>query len=114
MTKNFTREEFACNCGCGLDTINVRLVDHLQTLRDRIGRPIIVNSGIRCFRHNRDVGGKATSLHLLGKAADIRVPGMPVAALVGHVAFVPTFKGIGIYKTFVHVDIRHQRASWRG
>jgi uncharacterized protein YcbK (DUF882 family) len=114
MTKNFKRSEFACKC-CGLDTIDAELVNQLQILRDRIGRPIHVNSGIRCEAHNREVGGKPNSQHLLGKAADIRVAGMRTRELVSHVVEMPAFRGVGTYGTFVHVDIREGRkASWRG
>lgn len=49
-----------------------KLVDKiLDPLREAYGKPIKVNSGYRCPRLNRAVGGSATSQHVLGQAADI-------------------------------------------
>ena len=48
------------------------LVDNvLQPLRDIYGRPIVVNSGYRCPKLNKAVGGSKTSQHTKGQAADI-------------------------------------------
>ena len=50
----------------------------LDPLREAWGAPIIVNSGYRCFRLNRAVGGAPASQHAIGQAADIRtVSGAP-------------------------------------
>lgn len=43
----------------------------LEPLRDRFGLPIMVNSGYRCLRLNRAVGGADGSQHTKGQAADI-------------------------------------------
>lgn len=43
----------------------------LDPLREWYGKPIYVNSGYRCPQLNRMVGGKPTSQHLTGEAADI-------------------------------------------
>ena len=45
----------------------------LDPIRTKWGKPIKVNSGYRCSRLNRMVGGASTSQHLLGEAADITV-----------------------------------------
>lgn len=48
------------------------LVDNvLDPLREKFGRPIIINSGFRCPALNKAVGGAATSQHAKGEAADI-------------------------------------------
>lgn len=44
----------------------------LQAIRDAWGKPIKVNSGYRCPRLNKAVGGSATSVHMRGWAADIK------------------------------------------
>lgn len=51
----------------------------LQPLRDKLGKPIIINSGYRCKQLNSHpkIKGAANSNHLYGFAADIRVSGMP-------------------------------------
>lgn len=46
----------------------------LEPLREHVGGPVRLSSGYRCPALNRAVGGKATSQHLTGEAADIRVP----------------------------------------
>ncbi|MBQ4358008.1 MAG: peptidase M15 [Paludibacteraceae bacterium] len=48
------------------------LVDKvLESLREVDGKPIRVNSGYRCPKLNKAVGGSATSQHMTGQAADI-------------------------------------------
>ena len=44
----------------------------LDPLREAWGRPIVVNSGYRCPKLNRAVGGVARAQHTKGEAADIR------------------------------------------
>jgi len=51
----------------------VALVDNvLDPLRKLFGEPIIVNSGFRCTKLNKLVGGAKNSQHTKGMAADIR------------------------------------------
>ena len=45
----------------------------LDPIRTKWGKPIKVNSGYRCSKLNRMVGGVSTSQHVLGEAADITV-----------------------------------------
>lgn len=48
------------------------LVEHvLDPAREKIGKPITVNSGYRCLELNKSVGGAPTSQHTKGEAADI-------------------------------------------
>ena len=44
--------------------------DVLDPVREKLGRPIVVNSGFRCPVHNRMVGGATGSQHVKGEAAD--------------------------------------------
>lgn len=44
----------------------------LDPLREAYGAPIIVDSGYRCPKLNKSVGGSSTSQHKTGEAADIR------------------------------------------
>lgn len=43
----------------------------LDPIREAWGEPLHVNSGYRCLVLNKAVGGKPTSQHLKGEAADI-------------------------------------------
>ena len=48
------------------------LAEHvLEPARQRLGKPITVNSGYRCQVHNKAVGGVANSQHMKGEAADV-------------------------------------------
>jgi len=62
---------------CMLDLITYVL----QPLRDKLGKPVIVNSGYRNSQVNRLVGGATNSQHTKGQAADIFVNGMSVLQL---------------------------------
>ena len=44
----------------------------LNFIREKLGRPIIVNSAFRSPQVNKQVGGAKRSLHMQGRAADIR------------------------------------------
>ena len=116
LTKDFSRDEFKCKCGCGANYIDMRLVKGLQTLRDNLGKPVIINDATRCPKHNKEVGGVTNSQHILGKAADIHVNGVSPEALADAAEKIPVFLngGIGRYATFVHVDVRGHKARWRG
>ena len=52
----------------------IKLIEMLlDPIRTKWGKPIKVNSGYRCSKLNRMVGGVSTSQHVLGEAADITV-----------------------------------------
>lgn len=44
----------------------------LDPLREAYGNPIVVDSGYRCPKLNKAVGGVSNSQHVTGEAADIR------------------------------------------
>ena len=51
-----------------------QLVSHiLDPLREKYGKPIMVNGAYRCLELNKAVGGSKNSQHMLGLAADITV-----------------------------------------
>ena len=115
LTKNFSRFEFACRCGCGLDNIYMPTVEALQKLRELIGEPTYVTCGCRCERHNKEVGGVPDSQHLLKndcKAADISTKHYTPAELADFIEEnIEEFAngGIGRYAGFVHVDLGPKR-----
>ena len=105
LSEHFSRWEFACRCGCGYDDVDPFLVNKLEKIREYTGKPMTINSGCRCLRHNTMVGGNPQSEHMDGQAADIAIGSsfarnnMVIAALDAGI------RRIGIAKTFVHVDI---------
>ena len=113
VTKNFTDEEFACKCGCGFKGISKKLVEELQILRDTLNAPITINSGCRCEAHNKKVGGAVDSQHTKGIAADIVVKGFkPETVYQLLEQRHPNTYGLGLYKTWVHIDVRPIKARW--
>ncbi len=103
MTKDFSRSEFQCTCGCGEDEIRKVFVVQLQIARNSYGA-MEINSGCRCKKHNKDEGGKSTSSHLIGWAADIACVGMSRRFRLLKALLDAGFRRIGIGKDFIHVD----------
>lgn len=120
LSKNFSRSEFACkgtNC-CGHSApVHPELISALQDLRDQLNLPLSITSGFRCNRHNESVGGAVQSFHTLGMAADVSCPdGMTAEDLAQAAETIPAFQqgGIGIYPSWVHLDVRTTgKARWR-
>ncbi len=112
LTKNFSRHEFTCHCGCGADFVQMRLVLALQRMRDILGAPLSVNSGYRCRSHNHKVGGSKNSMHLHGLAADVSGPTVPDLESAANDVDAFIDGGIGLYRGRIHVDVRGTRARW--
>ena len=110
--KYFAVKEMACKCGCGKVMFDVGLRDKLDALRELVGKAVYISSGYRCPEHNAHVGGVHNSYHTRGIAADIYAKGIPPRALA-KMAEEIGFDGIGIYKSFVHVDVRGYKARWQ-
>ena len=117
LSANFKVREFACKDGTDPVFVDTALVGVLQAIRDHFGRPVVITSGYRTPLHNNKVGGKADSQHLYGRAADIRLAGVPVEAVAACAeGLLPGTGGIGRYpaKGFVHVDVRPVKSRWAG
>ncbi|KMP10846.1 hypothetical protein UR09_05080 [Candidatus Nitromaritima sp. SCGC AAA799-A02] len=104
LSKNFSRHEFLCRCGCGFGEVRPELVQKLQAVRDRVGK-IRINSACRCAEHNRQFGGKSTSSHLKGRAVDIACLESRNRFLLLEACLGEGFHRIGIGSLFIHVDL---------
>ena len=113
LTKNFSRWEFACKCGCGFDDINEGLVHRLQVIRDITQVYMMINSGCRCPEHNKKKGGASVSYHLVGYAADWRFSEHCSSNLYFQTAVLlkDWSGGLHYYKdrSFFHADIGKER-----
>jgi zinc D-Ala-D-Ala carboxypeptidase len=107
---NFKPEEIACK-GSGSILIIPEALDKLQKLRDKIGKPLIINSAYRSPSHNKEVGGSPNSQHLFGIAFDISLQEHNREDLTRAAEDVG-FMGVGQYNTFIHVDDRGVKARW--
>ncbi len=110
LSENFKRSEFACKCGCGFDTVDVKLIGMLEEIRRHFGKPVTINSGARCLAYNRSIGSKDRSQHVLARAADIVVEGIDPSDV--YKAATQFSGGVGKYETFTHVDSRGYKARW--
>ena len=84
--KYFKKSEFKCQCGgkyCNgyPAEMSSKLIDILEELRVYFGKPITITSGLRCKKHNAEVGGVSNSQHQYGKAADIYIAGVDKAKI---------------------------------
>ena len=121
LTKNFSKSEFECKCGCEMppDVLsNIKiLAEQLQIIRNKLNKPIKINSAYRCPKHNEIIGGSSKSQHKLGLSADIVVNGMSPNGVFGFVNKLMALDiikrgGLGQYNTFTHFDIRGYIARW--
>ncbi len=112
IAKNFYLKEFQCPC-CNQVILNSDLLKRLVSLRDSINRPVYINSGYRCQEENIRVGGAKNSYHRVGMAVDIRSKNITIPDLAIYADGVG-FNGIGIYGTFLHLDIRPKKYRWEG
>ena len=112
LTEHFSKEEFDCQCGCGNGDIVIseNLVFQLECVRIHYGKPMRINSGIRCLSHNRSIGSRDTSCHIKGLAVDISCTNMGTRLeLVKRLLRDGEFKRMGIHKDFIHVDVDYDK-----
>ena len=107
----WNREEFRCRCGgkycTGFphepDSVLVELVDDL---RAKAGRPAHASSGLRCPVWNEIQGGVSNSRHLTGKALDFSVEGMSGSQLLSLAQSDPRTRYAYIIDGgWIHVDV---------
>ena len=123
LSKNFSRLEVQCPCGCGASLINPFLVEKLQKVRNIIGRPVIITSGVRCEFYNASIKASMNSSHIpddygIGNAVDIACLNSKDRYELVEVA-QKFFKRIGIskgsYGGFIHLDVdrsKIQKVLW--
>lgn len=118
LSRNLSRHEFSCLCGCGFDTVDVVLVRILQQVcfefSQRTGKRvyIIITGPNRCAAHNATIPGAGkNSQHIYGRAADFRLKtedgDIPPQEVYDYIdKTFPDRYGLGIYSNRVHFDTR--------
>ena len=107
----WSREEFRCRCGgkyCnGFPAEpNQNLVELVDDIRHKAGRPGIPSSGLRCKTWNAMQGGVSNSRHMQGKALDFYIEGVSGANLLAMAqADSRTRYAYIIEGQYVHVDV---------
>ncbi len=132
LTRNLSRSEFMCPCGCETDTADFDLINELQNIVDHfiekypdmeIG--IHLNSANRCKSYNATIpGASPKSKHIQYQAVDffiydkltgdyrkgIKIDPDEVSAYL--LKTYPEKFGIGQYRGRTHFDIRQNKARW--
>lgn len=117
-SKHLSWKELACKDGTPYperfinDGRVFKLAQAFEEIRRLCGdRPITILSAYRTPSWNIKVGGAVRSQHVQGRALDLLPPGTmkPIKFYelikANHEEF--GINGIGLYKAFVHIDIRH-------
>ena len=103
---NFQPKEVSCS-HCGELKIHSDIMDLLQEARNDLG-PLSITSGYRCSEHNSSVSSTgANGPHTTGKAIDISVrDSQHRKVLIDY--FAPQVTGLGIAKSFFHIDLLYE------
>lgn len=120
LSRSFIVEELARSGSHRFEKarIDPNLIRCLQAIRDRVGRPVRVNSGYRSWGYNRQLyrgrNQKPTlSRHCSGQAADIVIDGMSGLEVARTAIDAYGDKiGVGVDKRYAHVDVRGTWARW--
>jgi zinc D-Ala-D-Ala carboxypeptidase len=104
----FSPDELRCRCGrpnCDAAAMRDYHLRAINDLRRAWGKPLAVDSGARCEFWNKKKGGELHSRHMICDATDFAMDPQDRFAFVA-LAIAHGFTGIGVGKTFVHVDSR--------
>ena len=114
ITDHFRVYEFACKDGSDPVFISQPLAELLENIRVHFGKPVHINSGYRTVSFNASLKNSSKkSQHCNGLAADIRVEGhTPVEVYNYACQLLGDHGGVGIYDTFVHVDVRAKKSRF--
>lgn len=104
VSKNFNYSEFDCPC-CHKNFTPIMFIHKLQQARELAGIPFRINSGYRCEKHNKEVGGVKDSAHLKGMGADIKTESSKQRLVVVKALLDAGFQRIEICDTWTHCDI---------
>ncbi|MBL1294481.1 MAG: hypothetical protein COB61_011515 [Thiotrichales bacterium] len=136
LSKNLSRHEFACRCGCGYDTVDFGTVVMIQGAVDHFSSKfnapakVDIRGGNRCKKHNEFVQKKynpkyiafsSKSTHMDAKAGDIKIfclKGGDWIQVDPNEVYdyfdkkYPKSAGVGKYHNRTHVDSRNKKARW--
>ncbi len=129
LSAHFNVAEFDCHDGTKVpqrdhDGLSYLCRTYLEPLRKKYGA-VHINSGYRTRSYNARIGGASNSFHIYtahdgnDQAADITCKrGTPAQWHATANAIRQRERGgkggLGLYSSFVHIDIRDYKADWRG
>lgn len=113
QTEQFVEQDFASKdapwTGNRFDTSLVKVLYQLELLT---GEKIHINSAYRTRSRNQDVGGAEKSMHMAGKAVDIRCLDEEYRYSLIKGAMQLGIDRIGIHPRFIHLDIGDGERVW--
>jgi zinc D-Ala-D-Ala carboxypeptidase len=109
-TKNFSDKELRCHC-CDENLMDEEFLERLQTVRNKFGAAMYLNSGYRCPVHNAKISasGSMNGPHTTGHAVDVKVSGKYALRLI-EIALACGMQGVGIMQhgeyasRWIHLD----------
>jgi len=119
ISQHFTYQEISCKCLCGFGykkgDLDNSVVVILELIRNHFKKPVLITSGLRCEKHNKNVGGVKNSTHTKGLAVDIKIDDITPQQISSFLDFLfPNCLGIGTYKTFTHINKRADKSyRWK-
>ena len=122
-SEHFSERELACkgkDCCGGTSAVSSGHCASLELLRMEVivlaakkgikyGAGLKINSGFRCKKHNKAVGGAEKSDHIRGEGTDIKTPYFMSdirfynLAKSLKIADIPVFTSLGLYDGRIHV-----------
>jgi hypothetical protein len=101
----FKLHEFDCK-HTGENEMKESFLVRIDELRHRCGFPFVINSGYRSKTHPEEINKEKPGKHTEGIASDPAVNNGYERRKIVEEALKMGFKGIGVAKTFVHIDDR--------
>jgi len=111
LSSHFVLGEFACQDGSPIVLLHPELPNLLEEIRHEAGGHVLKIAAYRTPSHNKEVGGKPNSKHLIGCAADITCLTLP-PNVIADIAESINPGGLGRYDDFTHVDLIGINRRW--
>lgn len=113
MKLGFDSKDLACPC-CGVMLMDSKFISKATTVQFGMQEDFKINSAYRCEKHNAAVGGAPDSRHVQGIAMDIECEKGPKRWLLIKLAMQNGMNGIGVGRTFIHLDGRpaSEQTTW--
>lgn len=106
VPKYFKEEEFKrLTPSCSMAQMDENLLMLLDELREAVGMPFVLTSAYRTPLWDISKGRTGKGAHTKGMGVDIQITNPTFARIVLERALRMPFRGIGIAKNFIHLDV---------
>ena len=112
ISENFFKKDFACNCGeCNSKfKMSVGIIGILESVMLKLGSKPEITKGFICENFASQQAITKKSYHVIGKAADFKVPADKLAFIFNYLEGVGEVRGLGIDydNQSIHIDTREK------